>query len=256
MPGSHVTVNRDYWNARAADWAAAGERLWAVPAPEWGIWGLPEAELGLLPADMAGQAAIELGCGTGYVSGWMARRGARVTAVDVSAGQLATARRLAARHGADIDFIEGNAEAVARPGSSFDFAISEYGAAIWCDPDLWLRETFRLLRPGGRLVFLGSHPLAIVSVPDSGAPCDFALHRAYRDLSVVDWSGVEIDPGGMEFNRSFSGWLDLFRAIGFRVEGYRELYAPEKAQGTLFSIPAEWARRYPAEQVWWLVKPG
>jgi 16S rRNA G1207 methylase RsmC len=41
----------------------------------WGNWSLPEEELRLLPDDMTGMDAIELGCGTGYVSAWMARRG-------------------------------------------------------------------------------------------------------------------------------------------------------------------------------------
>ncbi|WP_417770389.1 class I SAM-dependent methyltransferase, partial [Stappia sp.] len=108
---------------------------------------------------------IELGCGTGYVSGWMWRRGARVTAIDISSGQLATARRLAAEHGAEITFIEGNAEQTGLEDASFDFAISEYGASIWCPPDRWLGEAWRLLRPGGRLVFLGNHPISLIARP-------------------------------------------------------------------------------------------
>ncbi len=256
MTGQHVGINRDHWNAQAGDWVAEGERLWACTAPEWGIWCLPEAELGLLPEDMSGMRAVELGCGTGYVSGWMARRGAAVTGLDLSAEQLATARRLATAHDVPVTFIEGNAEVLPFEDASFDFAISEYGAAIWCDPDVWLREAWRVLRPGGRLVFLGHHPFAIVSTPDSGADCDDQLHRPYRGLGRTDWTAVEIDPGGVEFNRTFSGWLDLFRDIGFTVLDYRELYAPNDAGGTQFGIPAAWAQRYPAEQVWSLQKPG
>jgi ubiquinone/menaquinone biosynthesis C-methylase UbiE len=62
---------------------------------------------------------------------------------------LATARELAAEHRADITFIEGNTEATGLPDASFDFEISEYGASIWCPPDEWLPEGWRLLRPGG-----------------------------------------------------------------------------------------------------------
>ncbi len=252
----HVAINRDYWDGMAEDWVAAGERLWACTVPEWGNWGVPDSELGLLPQDMAGMDTIELGCGTGYVSGWMARRGARVTGIDVSSRQLATARRLAEQHRADIEFIEGNAEAVEKPDGTFDFAISEYGAAIWCDPEVWLREAWRLLRPGGHLVFLGSHPMTIICSPMNGAPCDFTLHRPYRDMDAVDWTAVEIEPGGIEFNRSFEGWLRLFGEIGFAVRDYRELYAPETASGIRFPIPAEWAKRYPCEQVWRVEKAG
>lgn len=256
MPDNHLNINRDHWNRDAPHWVAEGEKLWAATVPVWGIWGLPEHDLTLLPKDMAGQNAIELGCGTGYVSGWMARRGARVTGIDLSDRQLATARRLAQDHGADIRLIEGNAEATGLPDASFDFAISEYGAAIWCDPHVWLAEAHRLLRPGGRLVFLGHHPLVILCTPDEGLTCDRALHRPYRDMRSEDWTNDPEDPGGIEFNLGIADWLALFGDLGFMVERYQELYAPVGAQGSHFGISADWSRDYPCEQVWHLQKPG
>ena len=59
--------------------------------PTWGIWGVPESSLHVLP-EVAGRDTIELGCGTGYVSSWLARRGARPVGLDLSPAQLATAR--------------------------------------------------------------------------------------------------------------------------------------------------------------------
>lgn len=255
MPPHHVSTNRDHWNDMARDWIAAGEKAWATNTPYWGIWELPEADLALLPPDMNGMHAIELGCGTGYVSGWMTHRGATVTAIDISSEQLATARRLAAQHGADITFLEGNAEAVDRPDGSFDFAVSEYGAAIWCDPHLWLPEAYRLLRPGGELVFLGHHPLTFCCSPDDG-PVDRALHRPYRDMKVADWTTDAYEPGGIEFNLTMAGWMDLFREIGFEVTRYQELYAPQSATGEQYALPADWSKDFPCEQVWHLRKPG
>ena len=137
----HVAENRRHWDEAAKDWVAMGERAWAATDPSWGIWSVPEVEVEMLPVDMGGLDAIELGCGTGYVSAWMARRGATVTAVDNSEAQLATARRLAAEHGLDITFIHGNAETVPLPDGSFDFAINEYGACHLVYP--------RGLAPGG-----------------------------------------------------------------------------------------------------------
>lgn len=253
MRNDYVSVNQKVWEADAPQWVAIGERLWASE-PEWGNWGLPDTDLALLPQDMTGQTAIELGCGTGYVSGWMVRRGARVTAIDVSPAQLATARRLAAAHEVEITFVEGNAEQTGLPAASFDFAISEYGAAIWCPPQIWLREAWRLLRPGGKLVFLGNHPLSLICAPLDGADTDLGLHRPYRGMTGVDWTEVEIDPSGVCFNLTLSDWIALFTEVGFQVTGYQELFAPEGARGSRGGVPADWAKSYPSEQVWSLVK--
>lgn len=250
----HVQANRELWDSTAAQWVEPGERNWAAESPTWGIWGLPESQLQLLPADMHGLDAIELGCGTGYVSAWMARRGATVFGIDNSAEQLATARRLMREHSLPFETLHGNAEAVPKGDGSFDFAISEYGAAIWCDPELWLPEAHRLLVPGGRLVFLGNHPMAMICTPESGARCDAQLHRPYFGMSKLDWRDVEIDPGGVEFNMPISDWLELFSRVGFAVERYQELQAPPEASGALHFTSAEWARAWPAEQVWHLRK--
>ena len=255
MTKDYVSLNRDVWEEDAGNWVETGARLWAGE-PQWGNWGISEAELKLLPDDLAGRDAIELGCGTGYVAGWMARRGARVTAIDVAPAQLATARDLAKRHGADITFIEGNAEATGLAEASFDFAISEYGAAIWCRPEIWLREAWRLLRPGGRLAFLGNHPISLICSPENGAPCDTRLHRPYRGMWGADWSEVEFDPSGMSFNLTVADWFGLFAGIGFAVTNYQELFAPADAMGIRGAVPAEWAKDYPSEQVWHLAKPA
>jgi SAM-dependent methyltransferase len=164
----HVAENRRHWDGMANDWVAAGERGWQTAAAHWGCWHIPETELGLLPADMSGMLAIELGCGTAYVSCWLARRGARVVGIDNSAKQLATAERLATQHEIPLTLHHGNAERVPYPDQHFDFAISEYGAAIWCDPKIWIPEAHRLLKPGGELVFLGNSPLAMITTPPDG----------------------------------------------------------------------------------------
>ena len=87
----YVEGNRAAWDRRSAEYAAYGRRAWAREEPVWGIWHLPERELRALP-EVAGRDVVELGCGTAYWSAWLARRGARVVALDVSDGQLATAR--------------------------------------------------------------------------------------------------------------------------------------------------------------------
>ncbi|MDT4949946.1 MAG: hypothetical protein QOJ37_2541, partial [Pseudonocardiales bacterium] len=64
----HVATNRAYWDAMAADWVERGRRNWAATQMSWGTWAVPQAELPLLPDEVAGLDVIELGCGTAYFS--------------------------------------------------------------------------------------------------------------------------------------------------------------------------------------------
>ena len=137
---------------------------------------IPEASLHSLP-EVDGRDVIELGCGTAYVSAWLARRGARPVGIDVTPERLATARALQAEHGLDLPLIEGGAEAVSLPDDSFDIAISEYGASLWCDPEAWIPEAARLLRPGGWLWLLTNTPLVMLTMHDEDEPSGEALAR-------------------------------------------------------------------------------
>jgi SAM-dependent methyltransferase len=252
---AHARENRAYWNANSARLGRGRRAQLAPEEPVWGNWGVPEAELEMLPADMRGMRAVELGCGTGYVSAWMARRGAEVTGIDLSENQLATARRLAAEHGVALTLVHGSAEAAPFEDESFDFAVSEYGAAIWCDPYVWLPEAHRLLRPGGRLVFLGNHPLVHVCAPYDGSAVIESLVRPYFEMHRLDWTGVEVEPGGIEFCLTHAEWHALFRRVGFAVEDYREPRAPAAAADRPASpVSGAWAHRWPSEQVWKLRK--
>jgi SAM-dependent methyltransferase len=251
----HVAANRSHWDAQAPQWIAPAERNWGAAEPNWGIWATPESTLQLLPEDMADLDAIELGCGTAYVAAWMARRGARVVGIDNSERQLDTARRLARDHGVELTLVHGNAETVPYDDGSFDFAISEYGAAIWCDPYVWIPEAHRLLRAGGSLVFLGNTPLTLVCTPlDGSSPCTDRLERGYFSLHRLDWRDAVDDPGGIEFNLPISQWFRLFRETGFEVVDYIEIQAPGSGSEVNFFVTADWARRFLSEQVWKLRK--
>ena len=132
-----------------------------------------ESELHLLP-DVAGLDAVELGCGTGYISSWLARRGARVVGLDNSSKQLATAQLFQEEFGVRFPLVHADAERAPFADASFDVAISEYGAAIWCDPYRWIPEAARILRPGGRLLFIAGGTLLMLCYPtdDDDAPAE------------------------------------------------------------------------------------
>ncbi len=69
---SYVQANREAWNNYASDYVDAGYKGWLENAPQWGIFQIPESEVGLLK-DFQGGDVVELGCGTAYVSAWLAR---------------------------------------------------------------------------------------------------------------------------------------------------------------------------------------
>ena len=174
----HVLRNRAAWDGWARDYAPGGRDRWAG-APAWGVWGLPEAELGLLP-DVAGRDAVELGCGTAYVASWLARRGAGVVGLDNSPAQLRMARALQREFGLAFPLVLGDAERAPLRDRSCDLAISEAGASLWCDPYRWIPEAARMLRPGGRLVFLVNSSFRVLCAPDEDdAPAGDRLLRDY-----------------------------------------------------------------------------
>ena len=205
--------------------------------------------------DLDGLDAIELGCGTGYVSAWLARRGARPVGIDNSPKQLETATRLQAEHGLDFPLLLGNAERVPYPDASFDFAISEYGAALWADPYAWIPEAARLLRPGGRLVFLTNHLLAFLTVPDLEAdgPADERLKRPMFGMHSTSWPD---EPESVEFHLAHGDWIRLLRANGFEIEDLVEVRAPEGATTRYEWMSPEWARQWPCEEAWKVRKTG
>ena len=244
----HVARNAAAWNERAADFVAPGERNWAADEPRWGLWGIPESAVRVLPDDLAGLDAIELGCGTAYVSAWLARRGARPVGVDISAEQLATARRLQEAHGLSFPLHETSAERLPFPDESFDYAISEYGACLWADPLLWVPEAARVVRPGGRLTFLTNGTIMMLCLPDDAdtLPSD-RLVRPYFGMHRFEW----VDSPEVEFHLGYGDWIRLLRRNGFEVEDLIEL-RPSAGATTDYDdvVGLDWARRWPCEEVW------
>jgi SAM-dependent methyltransferase len=244
----HVRRNRTSWDEWAPEYVANGEVSWRLgPGEEkWGVWDLPERELRLLPDDVAGLDTIELGCGTAYVSAWLARRGARPVGIDNSEQQLATARRLQHEHDLSFPLVHGNAEAVPYPDASFDLAISEYGASIWADPMAWVPEAARLLRPGGRFIFLVNATTLMLCMPDAERPATAEMLRPLRGLHRLEWS----DDDSVNFALSHGDWIALLRESGFAIEALRELWPGEGATTTFPYVTLEWARQWPSEEVW------
>jgi SAM-dependent methyltransferase len=246
---AHVAVNQAAWTKHNAEYTdRSARRQWEKDDITWGVWSTPEIDAQILP-DLRDRDVIELGCGTAYVSAWLKRRGARrVVGVDITPAQLETARRMDREFELGLELIEANAEAVPLPSGQFDLAVSEYGASIWCDPTLWIPEAARLLRDGGELVFLRNSTLSMLCMPESG-PITASLQRPHAALQRMVWDD---DDPGIEFHPGTGAMFRILRTAGFTVLDFIELFAPDDAQDHPHYdyVPAEWARKWPAEELW------
>ena len=218
--GQDAAANRELWtrvNAEYADEHAFG--AWAAENITWGVFNVPEHQLGVL-GDVSGLDVIELGCGTAYLSAWLARRGARPVGVDLTAAQLGTARRCQDHFGISFPLIEADAGDVPLPDGSYDLAVSECGASLWCDPARWVPEAARLLRPGGRLVFHTTSVLVTLCLPETTGSAGQELQRPQREVCRLPAPG-----GGVEFHPGHGEWIQILRTAGFAIDAFHELYA-------------------------------
>ena len=249
-PEDHVTANRRSWNDAAPSYVQPGRRAYQPErrrSPTWGIFGVPEAEVGFL-RHVAGCDVVELGCGTGYVSAWCLEAGARsAVALDNSPVQLATASVLQDEHDLHFPLVLADAERAPLAAASFDLVVSEYGAALWCDPHAWIPEAARLLRPGGRLVFLTNSVLAALCSRDyeGDGLIDGHLRRPQRHLGRLDFP----DTAGVEFHLAHGDMIRLLGDNGFTMLDLVELYAPDGSEAA-YGVDPEWARSWPVEEVW------
>jgi SAM-dependent methyltransferase len=243
----HLSKNVTWWQGRAAEESAHAKRLWALDEPTWGIFNIPETEAQLLPSQLDGLHVVELGCGTGYVSAWLARLGALPVAIDPTPGQLAIARSQQVETGLSFPLVRAAGEAVPLKSGAFDVIISEYGAAIWADPYQWIPEAARLLRPGGQLIFLGNSTLLMLCAPDDDeTPATDRLLRQQFGMHRFAWP----DDPTVEFHLSHGDWIRLLRENDLVVEDLIELRPPADARTSYGFVTIEWARRWPAEEVW------
>ncbi|MGZ8716668.1 MAG: class I SAM-dependent methyltransferase [Gaiellaceae bacterium] len=242
-----IARNVAHWTQTNEEFTdGAAERHWNETAISWGVFGIPESEIGAL-GEVKGLDVVELGCGTAYFSARLARLGAKPVGVDPTPAQLATARRMQEKTGIEFPLVEAPGEAVPLPDASFDLAISEYGAALWADPALWIPEAARLLRPGGRLVFQTNSTLAYLCSPDVGVLQE-TLERPQFDMYSISWP----DGPGVEYHVPHSEWIRLLRANGFEIEALHELRpgADAKDPGYYDYVTVAWARQWPAEEIW------
>lgn len=157
-------ANRRHWDALSPRWRELRDRdgLWTRCAaePELAFEGEALSMIGAYCGDLTGKAACVIGSGDAYAAFALAGLGARVTATDISQGQLDVARQRADQLRLDIDFIRADAADLAPlPDDAFDLVCSTNGFFVWiARPDRVFAAVHRVIKPGGAYIFYDVHP--------------------------------------------------------------------------------------------------
>jgi SAM-dependent methyltransferase len=132
---------------------AVQREAWAVFAPLEAVTTMPAAELVRHARVLPQQSVLDVGCGTGVVALTAARLGARVHGLDLAPALIEHAKKNAALAGVEIDFREGDAEALPYGNASFDVVLSQFGHMFAPRPEVAIAEMLRVLKPGGTIAF-------------------------------------------------------------------------------------------------------
>ena len=241
----HARRNRDYWDAEAEAYQARHAAAIDHAEPHWGVWQIPEADLGAL-GELDGRDVLELGCGAGQFGLSLVRAGARVTGIDSSATQLEFAR---ANVGDAMTFVHGSAETLPFADASFDLVCCDHGATGFSDPRAVVPEVARVLRAGGRFAFSGLTPIEWITF--DGETSSRELQRDYFGMRSLEWEGT------VEFMLTYGEWIRVFVGAGFVIRDLIEIRPPEGATSTYRdATETEWARHWPMDQIWVLDRVG
>lgn len=186
-----------------------------------------ERELALLPPLKAGMTALELGCGEGQNSRWLARQGIRCVAVDVSEGQLAYARKDASAEGLEIDFHCASIESFDPGEATFDLITSSHAFEFVAEPFEQVKRIAKWLKPGGTLMISTVHPVyngEWVSADEEDGTETWGRLLINYFQPVDDVREQLSGEGDSVISRAYpvSAWFNAFRAAGLQVERLEE----------------------------------
>jgi SAM-dependent methyltransferase len=193
--------------------------------------------------DISGKTVLDAGCGEGTNTRIFARRGARITGVDLSAKMLEFARAEEVREPLGIRYERASFTNMEMfKAESFDAAISTM--ALMDGPDFpgAMREIARVLRPGGTLAYSIIHPCFGTKGmgwirDDSGRAIKFTVADYFNSEPWIEhWkfghapNAAQVEEFGVpRFDRTLADYINPTVAAGLRLEEIREPRAPESA---------------------------
>jgi ubiquinone/menaquinone biosynthesis C-methylase UbiE len=184
---------------------------------------------------------LDLGCGAGHASFAVARQARSVVAYDIAAPMLATVAAAARDRGlANIRTEQGAAEHLPFADGSFDWVVSRLSAHHWHDVPLALVEVRRVLKPGGRVLFIdvvgADHPLLDTHLQAVEVLRDGSHVRNYRtDEWLAFFAQAGFDANVRERWRlsiEFAPWIARMRTPAERAQAIRSLWsrAPDEVR--------------------------
>ena len=158
----------------------------------------------------SGQRILDIATGAGYVAAAAAQRGAQPLGVDFSTTQI----RLARQRYPSIHFEQANAEALPFEAEAFEAVVNAFGMCHLQNPDVALREAFRVLKPGGKVAF------SVWDLPERaiGFGAVYAAIRAHGSMDVRIPSG----PNFFLFSSAEES-IKALRNAGFDAPTFRQV---------------------------------
>ncbi len=235
-----MRANRSWWDGDADSYHAEHGEFLGVADFVWCPERLREADARLLGpvSALAGRWVLEVGCGAAMCSRWLAARGVRPVAFDLSAGMLRHARSGNAASGLPVPLVQADAQHLPFADASFEVAFTAFGAVPFvADSAGVMREVARVLRPGGRWVFAASHPVRWM-FPDDPGPDGLTVTTSYFDRTPYVEFAEDGAPTYVEHHRTLGDRVREIVAAGFRLV---DLVEPEWPP----DLSAEWGQWSP-----------
>jgi len=222
-----------YWEDNAEAWtklARAGHDIYRdfVNTP---------AFFELLP-DVTGQRGLDLGCGEGYNTRLLAKRGAHVTGVDVSPTFIRHALKSESEEKLGITYLVASAVELPLPEASFDFVIATMSLMDIPETEAAFREIHRVLKPAGFLQFSITHPCFdtpyrrnLTNERGQTYAIEVGDYFQNRQGDIAEWSfkTAPLDAKARlkkfrvpRFTRTLSQWVNLLISAGFTIEKMEE----------------------------------